>query len=246
MIRLVGGPRMLDGSTHDLSSSAHDRADADDTRFVRAVRDSTAVSLSGLRARCADRAGAEELARTWRAAAFTPGRARRFRPRLYRFEGTYRLEPGRDRDGRWTVTLADRLAGPPPRPAASTATSWTALEAAVDRAATRFTRVAALLPDGPFSDRADATRWLVAADVADAARLCAVGHAVAPDWRPGGDPGAADSLAERVGRLVGTIDAATAHLVDLHLEIGGGPDATEPVAHLAAAWVELDGPRLAP
>jgi hypothetical protein len=241
MIRLVGGPRMLDRSTHDLSRSPHDRADAGEGRFVRAVRNSTAMSLSALQSRCPDRETADELARTWAAAVFRPGRPRRARARIYRFEGTYLLTPTRDHDGRWALVPGARVTGSAPPPAASTGPAWGALEQAVDQAADRFTRVAALVPEGPLADRASATRRAVATCVADAARLCGVGLAVAPDWQPGVPGGRAAALAARVVALVGTIDEATAHLVDLHLEIGDRADPVGPVAHLGAAWAELGG-----
>lgn len=264
MIRLVGGPRILDGSTHDLSLDAHGRADVDDDRFVRAMRNSTVVDLGSLQARCSNRETADELADNWRAVVFRPGRDRRVRARLYLYEATYRLVATRDHLGEWTLIVGDPIIGSARLAPASTTTSttaasatapgtttWTMLEQAVDRAAARFAQVAALLPPGPLAERASATRRAVASCVADAARLCGVGLAVAPDWQPeaGSMPGAGSAieiangrtaaLACQVEALLRTIDAATTHLVDLHLEIGDGLDPVEPVAHLVAAWGEL-------
>ena len=52
---------------------------------------------------------------------------------------------------------------------------------------------------------------------------------MAPEWQPGrGDPtgtahGRAQQLAARAAVLIGTIDEATTHLVDLHLETRSSP-----------------------
>lgn len=259
VIRLVGGPHKLDGATYDVSSSAHDRADLDGDRFVRAVRGTSVMPLAALRERCTDRAVAEHLAGQWGCAVFAYGRDRRVRTRYFRYQATYRLRPVRDDRGAWTLEVAESVSTvgsdtdtdtadtlattvslqDEPRPSV-----WAVLEHAVDEAAGRFATVASLLPDGPLSERADATRAAVGACVTDAARLCGVGMAVAPDWQPGdevADPEPrAGRLATRAAALVGTIDEATAHLVDLHLEIGDGPDPVEPLAHLRAAWTELD------
>ncbi len=254
VIRLVGGPRPLDGSTYDLSCNHHDRADVDGDRFVRAIRGTTVMSLAALRERCSDRETAEELAEQWACAVFAYGRDRRLRTRYFRFQATHRLTPVRDDHGRWSLVIgapattpagrrsieqpADR---PSDRPAGQPSRSvWAVLEAAVDEAATRFTTVAALLPDGPLAERAASTRRAVGSCVTDAARLCGVGTAVAPEWQPGCDHGRAEQLAARVAALIGTIEEATAHLVDLHLEIGDGGDPVEPLAHLRNAWTALD------
>ncbi len=261
VIRLVGGPRKLDGARYDVSASPHDRADLDGDRFVRAVRGTSVMPLAALRERCTDRAAAESLADEWGCAVFAYGRDRRVRTRYFRYQATYRLRPARDERGSWTLEVAGTtsiettpIETTPIESAASARDScrlqvWAALEHAVDEAAGRFATVAALLPDGPLAERADATRAAVGACVTDAARLCGVGVAVAPEWRPGdevADPEQrASRLATRVAALVGTIDEATAHLVDLHLEIGDGPDPVEPLAHLRAAWNELDHVRTA-
>ncbi|MGZ4710890.1 MAG: hypothetical protein ACXWBN_19300 [Acidimicrobiales bacterium] len=258
VIRLVGGPRPLDGSTYDPSTSPHDRADLDGDRFVRAVRGSSVMPLAALRERCTDRVTAEELAGAWGCAVFAYGRDRRLRTRYFRYQATYRLRPTRDERGAWTLEVAETVAvadeavtagaaGAAPEPDLDVPSTWTVLEHAVDEAAARFATVAGLLPDGPLAERADSTRVAVGACVSDAARLCGVGIAVAPDWRPGdavADPEQrAARLASRVAALVGTIDEATTHLVDLHLEIGDGHDPVEPLAHLRSAWTELGLPR---
>lgn len=260
VIRLVGGPHKLDGATVDPSSSRHDRADVDGDRFVRAVRGTSVMSLAALREQCTDRTAAEALAAEWCCAVFAYGRDRRLRTRYFRYQATHRLRPARDRHGSWTLEVAETAPGPsadgashakPTRASTSTPAAgddarrsvWGVLEHAVDDAATRFAAVAGLLPDGPLAERAESTRVAVGACVRDAARLCGVGVAVAPDWQPG-DPVAdpehrASRLASQVASLVGTIDQATAHLVDLHLEIGDGHDPVEPVAHLREAWTSL-------
>jgi hypothetical protein len=254
LIRLVGGPRRLDGTVVDLERSDHDRADAVDGRFVRAARDSTVTSLTSLRVRCTGRTAAEELAATWRGLVFAPSgrarRARRGRARVYRYRGAHVLEPQRDAEGRWTLALGAHLAGGTPPPPPGAPATWVALEHAVDDAAARFATVAALLPDGPLADRASGTRAAVTSCVADAARLCAVGSTVAPHL----DLAAADAgratppatttaaLVGQVEALVRTIDEATAHLVALHLEVGSAADPVAPLAPLPGAWAELDWP----
>ena len=252
VIRLVGGPHKLDGATYDVSSSAHDRADLEGDRFVRAVRGTSVMPLAALRERCTDRVTTEGLADEWGCAVFAYGRDRRMRTRYFRYQATYRLRPTRDDHGAWTLEVAEVsevVASGTSAAAAPTADRverpvWEVLEHAVDEAAARFATVAALLPDGPLAERAESTRSAVGACVTDAARLCGVGVAVAPGWQPGdevADPEQrAVRLAGRVAALVGTIDEATAHLVDLHLEIGDGHDPVEPVAHLRAAWTELE------
>jgi hypothetical protein len=307
VIRLVGGPRPLDGSSFDPATSTHARADLDGDRFHRAVRGTTAASLAELRERCTDRASTEQLAADWGCAVFTYGRDRRLRTRYYRYQATYRLRPARDGDGGWTLEVTETALGPATvaglgagpgaavglgveaaagagggavRDAARSAAGsgpaaevgravWALLEEAVDEASGRFATVAGLLPDGPLGERAHATRRAVSSCVHDAARLCAVGTAIAPAWRPDGrtgdddrdgrrrarddhrdedgrDDGRGDEratrLAGRVASLVGTIEAATAHLVDLHLELGDDADPIAPVEHLRDAWLALADP----
>ena len=252
VIRLVGGPRPLDGSTYDPGENHHDRADLDGDRFVRALRGTTVASLAALQERCTDRVAAEELAAGWTCAVFAYGRDRRLRTRYFRFQATYRLVPVRDDHGRWSLAIGDahaRASHPAPAatesdPTASDGTvrpGWAGLEHAVDEAAARYATVASLLPEGPLAERAESTRRAVGSCVTDAVRLCSVGAAVAPGWHPG--EAASDEQARRlatgVAALVDTIDQATTHLVDLHLEIGGGIDPIEPVAHLHSAWAEL-------
>ena len=236
-IRLVGGGRGLDATVVDLSVSAPDRADAQGDRFVRAVRGTTVASLAALRDQCHDRHRAEELAREWQVAVFTAGRDRSHRARIYRYQGTYPLAAGRDERGRWTL---DQAGAAPAGTAPGGPSTWAQLEAAVDEAARRFEAVAALLPDGALAERADTAGRAVAGCVADAARLCAVGAAVAPDWQPSVAADQGRMLADRVMALASTIDAATAHVVELHLEVGDVRDPSEPVAHLRAAWTELE------
>jgi hypothetical protein len=63
---------------------------------------------------------------------------------------------------------------------------------------------------------------------------------VAPDWLPG-DPGDdAAALVGRVTALIGTIDAATAELVRLHLAVGEPELSAEALAVLAGAMAELE------
>ena len=259
VIRLVGGPHKLDGATYDMARSPDDRADLLGDRFVRAVRGSSVMPMAALRERCTDRVTAESLAGEWGCAVFAYGRDRRMRTRYFRYEATYRLRPTRDERGAWTLEVAEVASGAtalttvPVEPARSAVEApvdrpvWATLEHAVDQAAARFATVAALLPDGPLAERAEATRAAVGSCVSDAARLCGVGLAIAPDWQPGADLADPEQrvsrLAGRVAALVGTIDEATAHLVDLHLEIDDGPDPVEPVAHLRNAWTELGSVR---
>jgi len=237
-IRLVGGPRPLDASRYDLSLDDLDRADAGGDRFLRAVRGTTVTSLSGLQAQCLDRARAEALAAEWRVAVFTAGRDRRARARIYRYQGTFPLTAHRDDLGRWTLALPD---GPNADPGAGDPASvWALLEREVDEAARRFTAVAGLLPDGPLAERAETSQRAVATCVSDAARLCAVGATVAPVWHPTLTADQGRDLADRVSALIGTIDTATDHLVELHLAVADPVDPVEPVAHLRAAWRELE------
>jgi|GEM_PF-2648579 len=246
LIRLVGGSRGLDATVVDLSLNPHDRADASGDRFVRAVRGTAVTSLSGLESQCRDRHRAEELAHVWRVAVFTAGRDRRVRARIYRYQGTYPLEPRRDDHGRWALALRGEEVRPgsgatadSPCEALSATSVWATLEASVDEAARRFTAVAALLPPGALADRAQASGRAVAACVSDAARLCQVGATVAPDWQPTMAADRGRALADRVCALIGTIDAATAHVVDLHLEVADAVNPSEPLAHLRAALSEL-------
>jgi hypothetical protein len=242
VIRLVGGPPKLDGALYDLRLSEHDRADAADDQFVRATDGSTITALTSLQAQCRDHRQASELATKWRVLLYRSSGVRR-RVRVYRFQGHYSIEPRRDERGRWTVGVCARLTGPgfPPPPARSTV--WSALEHAVDEAATRFTEVAALVPAGPLADRAAGTRDAVESCVADARRLCAVGATFAPEARHGGLDDQAATLLARITSLVRTIDLATSHLVALHLEVHDAVDPVEPIATLTESWAELQPPR---
>lgn len=240
VIRLVGGPRGVDGCLLDLAMSPLDRADLDGDRFVRALCGSTVTPLAALQRRCADRRTAEQLAAAWRAVVFrAAGRPRRLRARPFRFQGTYSLEAARDENGRWGLVVAARLHGaPPPSPTPATST-WAELEAAVDEAAARFSAVASLLPDGPLAERARSVRRAVGTCVSDAARLCAVGATIAPapDLVPHDEQ--VQALLTRVRALADTIDVATAQLVGLHLEVGEPADPVTPTASLAHAWSEV-------
>lgn len=243
-IRLVGGPRALDGTVWPQPPAPDDRGEA---RFLVAVHGSRCCPLDELVAQCIDRAMAEQLAHQWQVAAYSPsGRARRLRPRLYRFETVLTLEAHRHpRQGwslrpgpRWVVaaTAATAATTPGAEPLPET---WSRLEAGVDRAAARFRTVADLVPEGPLADRALGAITAVDTCVADAARLCAVGATVTPDWQPGraDDEGAA--LVARVTALIGTIDEATRELVQLHLELGEAAWPAETLALLGEAVAEL-------
>ena len=211
LIRLVGGPRPLDGTVIDVSVSSHDAADATDDRFVRAVRGTTVTSVAALHREAVDRLAAEQLAAQWRVAVYrAPARARRVRASLYRFEGLHALDPRRDGHGRWTLAVGSRWQGPLVAAESAHATVWTALEAGVDEAAERFAGVVRLLPDGPLAERALGATAAVSSCVADAARLCAVGAAIAPAWTgsyPAAAPAQLGPSAAGAG-LVGPVGAA--------------------------------------
>jgi hypothetical protein len=235
----VGGPRVLDGRRwpHDPTAG----------RLLVALHQSRTCSLDDLRGYCHDRSAAEDIATRWVVAAYVVvGRPRRVRAPLYRYQSTLTLVAGRDPRGGWTVepgpaslgastgSLPARDADPVPEPS-----TWSHLEDGVDRAAQRFQRVAALLPDGPLAERARTTQAAVDTSVADASRLCAVGASIAPDWEPGGAGDEAAALVARVTALVGTIDEATVELVRLHLELGEPGVPAESLALLAEAVAEL-------
>jgi hypothetical protein len=248
-IRLVGGPRVLDGTLWPEATGA---ADAE-PRLLMAVRAGHACALVELIGQCVDRRSAEHLAGGWRVAAYSvSGRRRRIRPRLYRYEATFTLEADRCDDGSWSLRpsrrwVAATTVDPPPDPrdaapslaGASEASVWSRLEAGVDLSAARFRVVAELVPQGPLSERALSVVAAVDECVVDAARLCAVGATAAPDWQPGqaDDEGAA--LVARVTALVGTIDEATRELVHLHLELGETVRPAETLALLSQAMAEL-------
>jgi hypothetical protein len=212
-----------------------------------ALHQSRTCSLDDLRDNCTDRTSAEEIAAGWLVAGYAPsGRSRRVRAPLFRFESTFTLVAARDPRGGWTVEPGPpSLVAPTVSPTgaapvtASDPSIWSDLEDGVDRAAHRFTRVAVLLPDGPLAERARATQAAVDASVADAARLCAVGASIAPEWQPGGAGDDAAALVARVTALVGTIDEATVELVRLHLELGEPSVPAESLALLAEAVAEL-------
>jgi hypothetical protein len=212
-----------------------------------AVHQSRTCPLDDLRAHCTDRGATEAIAARWLVAAYAPsGRARRLRAQLFRHEATFTLVAARDQRGGWTVQPGPpSLQSPTDSPSrAATATTgvssiWSDLEDGVDRAAHRFIRVAVLLPDGPLAERARATQTAVDTSVRDAARLCAVGASIAPDWQPGGAGDEAAALVGRVTALVGTIDEATVELVRLHLELGEPAVPAESLALLAEAVAEL-------
>jgi hypothetical protein len=240
LIRLVGGPPKVDGTVYDLRVSDRDRADAHGNEFVRACKGSTVTSLASLQGRCLDRATAQTLASEWRALVYRSAARRTIRRApVYRFEGYYSLDARRDVTGRWRLEVCAKLTGdtlPPPPTATSV---WSALGAAVADAAARFATVAALVPDGPLAERAGATRRAVDACVGDADRLCAVGATIAPAGLadPFGEQAAA--LVTRITSLAQTIDAATAQLVELHLDVRDPADPTEAVALLSAGWAEV-------
>lgn len=136
------------------------------------------------------------------------------------------------------MAIAAACAGSPAAFDAPAATVWTALEAAVDDAAARFARVSALIPSGPLAERASGTGAAVDSCVADAHRLCAVGSTVAPD-APGAATEQTQALIARVSSLVCTIDRATSHVVELHLEVHDALDPVEPIATLTQGLAEL-------
>jgi len=238
-VRLVGGPRVLDGRRwlHDPSAG----------RLLVALRQTRTCSLDDLRGHCHDRRAAEEIAAGWVVVAYVAtGRPRRVRAPLYRYHSSLTLVAGRDPRGGWTVepgpASLGATAGPPSAHVAETTpepSTWTHLEDGIDRAAHRFHRIAVLLPDGPLAERARTTQAAVDASVADATRLCAVGASIAPDWQPGGAGDEAAALVARVTALVGTIDEATVELVRLHLELGEPGVPAESLALLAEAVAEL-------
>lgn len=235
VIRLVGGPPKLDGSLCDLRVSPRDRADADGDQFVRAARGSTITALAALQGRCVDRRSADRLAAEWRALLYRPAprhSSSRWRPAVYRFAGYYSLEPRRGRTGTWELALCARLAGDglaaPPPPV----DVWAALEQSVDDAASRFARVAALVPDGLHADRVGAAERAVARSVEDASRLCAVGAAVAPSGVGDRTP----ALTQRIAELVRTVDHATEELVELHLALAPPGEPADAVRGLASGW----------
>ncbi len=250
-VRLIGGPRILDGRIWPRPSGQIKGTDtglAEAGRLLIAIRETHSCPLDDLRLHCIDRQAAEQLAATWRVAVYVPyGRPRRVRLDLFRYERTAVLEPGRGSHGGWTVHpgLPSVAYGPGLRsPVAATVGpetgTWTQLQDGIDRAAARFRHVAGLLPDGPLAERALGATNAVDASVTDAARLCEVGASIAPDWVPGDAGDEAVSLVTRVTALVGTIDEATLELVRVHLELADPPLPAESLALLAAAVAELD------
>ena len=166
---------------------------------------------------------------------------------LFRYESTFTLVAARDPHGGWTVRTGsaeprapDRLAthgrdGPRRRirrsgPISRTASTARHIGSPASRCCCRTDR----WPNGPAT-----TQAAVDSSVADAARLCAVGASIAPDWQPGGAGDEAAALVARVTALVGTIDEATVELVRLHLELGERSVPAESLALLAEAVAEL-------
>ena len=217
--------------------------------ILAAVRGGRWCPLVELNQQCTDRASTEQLAASWLLARYEIwGRPRRLRPQLYRHTATFALVAARQPNGRWTLAPGrpHHAAGPATTPTRGTAsadpeaTVWVRLEDEVDRAALRFGRVAALLPEGPLADRAQGAVRSGEACVADAVRLCAVGATVAPGWEPGLPDDEAVSLVSRITSLLGTIDAATRELVRLHLELGDPEPPAESLALLAASVAEIE------
>jgi hypothetical protein len=240
-VRLVGGPRPLDGRRWP--------APPGDALVLVAVRGTRWCALDDLQEHCTHRVAAEQLAGSWHVAVYAAsGRPRRLRPRLYRFDALRLLVARRDDHGRWALQVgAAAVSGSALLPVAGAAdgdrgddTIWSRLEDGVDRSAARFAEVASLLPDGPLAERAVEVRRAVEASVADAARLCEVGVRVAPGWLPGDGGDEAAALVSRVTTLVGTIDAATAELVRLHLALGRDETPAETLAVLTGALAELE------
>jgi len=226
-VRLIGGPRHLDGRLWSDPSSA--TAD----RVLVAVHQSRACPLEELRAQCTDRETIRAITSRWQVAAYVrSGRRRRVRADLFRYEATFTLVPFRDHRGRWSLRpgpaalpgVTDLSAVVAPAAGAAGAATldtdvWTYLEDGVDRAAERFRRIAGLLPDGPLSERTQTTQAAVDASVRDATRLCQVGASIAPDWQPGSAGDAAAAIVARVTALIGTVDEAIVELVRLHLAV---------------------------
>jgi hypothetical protein len=239
-IRLIGGPRVLDGTVWPV--------DGDDPNaeapFVIAVRGSRVCPLADLIDQCVDRASTNELAAAWRVATYAvSGRTRRVRPRIYRYEDTFVLDAHRTERGGWSLRPGRRWAASVADGSiVADALIWSKLEAGVDRAGARFRVVADLVPDGPLGERARGAASAVDACVADAARLCAVGATVVPDWEPGQADDEGTALVVRISALVGTIDEATRELVHLHLELGDDVRPAETLALLGEAVAELSPP----
>jgi hypothetical protein len=242
-VRLVGGPAAVDGTVAPTTIAV-------EGRILLAVRGQRWCPLVELSQQCTDRASTEQLAASWILARYEIwGRPRRLRPQLYRHTASFALVAGRDPRGRWTLEPGRRhdtalAAANPGRGRDGDgdpgATVWARLEEEVDRAALRFGRVAALLPDGPLAERAQGAVRSGDACVADAVRLCAVGATVAPGWEPGAPDDEAVSLVTRITSLLGTIDAATRELVRLHLELGDPEPPAEALALLAASVAEIE------
>ncbi len=243
-IRLVGGPRVLDGTV--WPGPGADTSDVE-PRFAVAIRANRACPLDDLIGQCVDRSSTERLAATWRVAVYAvSGRTRRARPRLYRFEDTFVLAAHRTERGGWSLRPGPRWVGStalePQAIGDPAGAVWSRLEAGVDRAAARFRTVADLVPDGALAERALGAVSAVEACVADAARLCAVGATVMPDWEPGQGDDEGTALVMRISALVGTIDEATRELVHLHLELGDPVRPAETLALLGEAVAELSPP----
>lgn len=239
-VRLVGGPAAVDGTVAPTTIAV-------EGRILLAVRGQRWCPLAELGPQCTDRASTEQLAASWILARYEIwGRPRRLRPQLYRHTATFALVAGRDPRGHWTLQPGRRHVAttstvkPGGGAAEPGATVWARLEDEVDRAALRFGRVAALLPDGPLAERAQGAVRSGDACVADAVRLYAVGATVAPGWEPGAPDDEAVSLVTRITSLLGTIDAATRELVRLHLELGDPEPPAEALALLAASVAEIE------
>ncbi len=238
-VRLVGGPPAVDGTVTSADLAI-------DGAILIAVHGRRWCALADLDPQCGDRSSTEQLAGVWVLARYQIwGRPRRLRPQLYRHTGTFALAASRDDRGHWSLQPGSRHPTTPSRVAAGApgrgeVTVWVHLEDEVDRAAQRFRRVVALLPDGPLADRASGAVRAGDACVADAVRLSAVGATVSPDWQPGSPDADATSLVTRITSLLGTIDAATREVVRLHLELGDPEPPAEDLALLAASVAELE------
>ena len=169
VIRLVGGPRKLDGVDLRRIRSPHDRADVDGDRFVRAVRGSTVMSLA---ARCGSAAPTGRPPRSWPSdwgcAVFAYGRDRLVRTRYFRYQATYRLQPSRDAaavagalDARPSLTTDDRRGHRPRADAPPDRTTRSHRRVGHARGRGRrgrgpgSPRSPRLLPDGPLAERAE-------------------------------------------------------------------------------------------
>ena len=171
------------------------------------------------------------------------GRPRRLRPQLYRHRFSSPWSRPVTPEGHWTVRAGPPSLGPTGRPRPGRAPRAGSRRSGPSSRTTSTGRRPAsggwrrCCPTDPLAERALGAVHSGDACVADAARLCAVGATVAPDWQPGAPDDEAASLVARITSLLGTIDEATVELVRLHLELGD----PEPPAESARPAGRLGG-----